>query len=103
MVTRIDGTLYADGWDECMIGHATQATAEGVRVVAVYSVSKILEKIAAEAADHDAKNGNPIGEKDFYLGEAEEFFNFNIASAYIGQGLAHPVFVNETLDIEIDS
>ena len=99
-MTRIDGTLYADGWDDCMIGHASQATPEGVRTVAVYSVNKILEKIAAEAADHDAKTGGTVSDRDFYLGEAEEFFNFNIAPAYIGQGLSHPVFVNESFDIE---
>ncbi|CAB4199054.1 hypothetical protein UFOVP1336_7 [uncultured Caudovirales phage] len=103
MTKKVTGVLYADGWDNCLIGHATQATASGVFKVAVYSAKKIIDAIASEAAEADAKNGTDVMEREYYLGEAEEFFDFNIMQAYIGLGHAHPIFLcDHEVDIEED-
>lgn len=93
-----DGVMYATGFDDCLMGHATQATPQGVVEVAVYSVDKMLEKIASDAAATDAHNGAAVMEREYYLDEALEHFNFNIMSAFMGQNMVHPVFYREPVE-----
>ena len=95
----IDGVMYANGLESCLLGHATQATPTGIQTVAVYSVDKIMNFLADQAAETDARNGTNVGEREKYLNEAEEYFSHNIECAFVGlQPTVHPVFYREPVE-----
>ena len=79
--------LTADGFDDCVVGIGQQFNTD----VVVYNRDKIIKKLAKEFKA-SAKESFPFdGEKrDFYL-EAEEYFDFNIAGAYVGVNT--PVYI----------
>lgn len=58
-------TLFADGWDDCILG---TAWSPGRPLVVVYDAELIIEKLSREMT-HE---------------EAEEYFDFNIEGAYVG-------------------
>ena len=64
--------LYCDGLQEALIGTGTRFT----HPVAVYNKQKVLE----------------ILQKDMTREEAEEYFDFNIAGAYVGEST--PIFLD---------
>ena len=64
--------LYCDGLQEALIGTGTRFT----HSVAVYDKQKVLE----------------ILQKDMTREEAEEYFDFNIAGAYVGEST--PIFLD---------
>lgn len=64
--------LYCDGLQEALIGTGTRFT----HPVAVYDKQKVLE----------------ILQKDMTREEAEEYFDFNIAGAYVGEST--PIFLD---------
>lgn len=68
-----DETLLADGMDEAIVGIAQRF---GLDPVPAYSRNKIIEILAQEMT----------------VEEAEEYFEFNIADAWVGDGT--PVFVD---------
>jgi hypothetical protein len=95
-VGHSDPILLADGWEDCIIGLGYQFN----KPLIVYSKNKVLAKLAnqfaAEAKDNlefDA-NDSYRGDRDFFL-EAEEYFDFNIQGAWLGEGT--PVFVDEDM------
>ena len=99
MVKPIDGVMYANGLESCLMGHATQATPTGVQTVAVYSVEKIINLLADNSAEADAANGTDVAEREQYLNEAEEFFSHNIECAFVGlTPTVHPVFYREPVE-----
>ncbi|MEY5134625.1 MAG: hypothetical protein RL709_320 [Pseudomonadota bacterium] len=63
--------LYCDGLEEALVGTGTRFT----HSVAVYDKQKVLE----------------ILQKDMTREEAEEYFDFNIAGAYVGEST--PIFL----------
>jgi hypothetical protein len=65
--------LYADGFDDCIIG----MTFRDDTPVVLYSSRKVIEKLA-----------NDMGEID-----AIEYFEFNVSGAYVGERT--PVFWND--------
>jgi hypothetical protein len=65
-------TLYADGLEKALIGVGTQFNKQ----IAVYSKAKVLD----------------ILQKFMSLEEAEEYFDYNIAGAYVGEHT--PVFLD---------
>ena len=65
--------LFADGYDDAILGIAER---DGVPLV-IYDVRKILQVLRSR--DHMARE------------EAEEFFEFNIAGAWIGEQT--PIFL----------
>ena len=65
--------LFADGFDDAIIG---TANAFGQRSVVAYDVEKIIKKLMKDDMTYD---------------EAREYYNFNIAGAYVGE--ATPIFV----------
>jgi len=65
--------IYADGFDDAMIGHGVSFEGECV----VYDYDKVIEILM----------------KDMTQEEAEEYFSFNIAGAYVGKNM--PVFVKK--------
>jgi hypothetical protein len=73
-----EDVLMADGYDDCIIGFTSQA---GRPSVIAYDTNKIITKLMSEGMDRD---------------EAWEFFEFNIAGAYMGEYT--PVFVTKMND-----
>lgn len=68
--------LFADGWDECILG---TAWSPGRPLLVVYDANAIIEKLAQEMSET----------------EAEEYFEFNIEGAWMGERT--PVFVRRLL------
>jgi hypothetical protein len=68
-----EGLLFADGFDEAIIGVAERI---GMEPVVAYDTNKIIEILSREMTED----------------EAVEFFEFNILGAYMGERT--PVFVN---------
>lgn len=65
LIAKLDPTiLTADGFDDCLLG----LTFRGDELVALYSAESIVAKLSQDML-HD---------------EAVEFFEFNIAGAYMG-------------------
>lgn len=65
-------TLFADGLEEALVGVGTQFN----KRIAVFSKAKVLD----------------ILQQYMTLEEAEEYFDFNIAGAYVGEYT--PVFLD---------
>jgi hypothetical protein len=64
--------LYADGFDDCILG-----TTDGAPTVVVYDAMKMIEQLV----NRDGMTSE----------EALEYFEYNIAGAYVGERT--PVFV----------
>lgn len=67
--------LKADGFDDCVIGIASRC---GTPDVIAYDVEKIILKLMLDGMERD---------------EAEEYFEFNIVGAYVGEYT--PVFIRK--------
>jgi transcriptional accessory protein Tex/SPT6 len=99
MIEKIDDVLYADGWDDCLVGHGNIFLgSDGQKVVAIYDRDKMVKKMAQEiieqeqSRDQDQEDGF-----DPYL-EADEYISFNVEGAYLQPGM--PVFA--TFDQRVD-
>ena len=68
-----DDLLFADGFDDAILGVAERI---GMEAVVAYSTPKIIEILAREMTED----------------EAIEYFEFNILGAYVGERT--PVFVS---------
>jgi hypothetical protein len=68
-----EGLLFADGFDDAIIGVAERS---GMEPVVAYDVNKIIEILARDMSED----------------EAVEYFEFNILGAYMGERT--PVFVS---------
>jgi len=73
-----ENVLKADGYDDCIIGFTHQA---GRPSVIAYDTNKIIDKLRSDGMDTE---------------EACEFFEFNIAGAYVGEYT--PVFITKMTD-----
>ena len=71
--------LFMDGFDDAILGWGTKFTSSSV----VYSKKKIIEKLC----------------KDMTLDEAFEYFDFNIAGAYVGEHT--PIILDDLAEEEI--
>lgn len=67
-----EGLLFADGFDDAILGVAERI---GMEAVVAYSTPKIIEILA----------------RDMTEDEAVEYFEFNILGAYVGERT--PIFV----------
>jgi hypothetical protein len=56
--------LFADGYDDCIIGMSFR----DAELVVLYSSDKVIEKLSEQMTEE----------------EAFEFFEFNVAGAYVG-------------------
>ena len=74
MQTKEESCIYADGFDDAMIGHGLSFEGKCV----VYDHEKVIEILM----------------KDMTREEAEEYFSFNIVGACVG-GSNMPVFVKK--------
>jgi hypothetical protein len=68
-----EGLLYADGFDDCIIG----LTYREKTPVVLYNSRKIIESLAKDMTDE----------------EALEFFEYNIEGAYVGERT--PIYWND--------
>lgn len=69
---EFEGLLFADGFDEAILGVAERI---GMEAVVAYSTPKIIEILS----------------RDMTEDEAVEYFEFNILGAYVGERT--PIFV----------
>jgi hypothetical protein len=68
-----EGLLFADGFDEAIIGVAERI---GMEAVVAYDIDKIIEILSRDMTEE----------------EAIEYFDFNIIGAYVGERT--PIYVN---------
>jgi hypothetical protein len=73
-----DDAMTADGFDAAIIGYGTQFN----KPVVVYSRDRVISILMADGMTED---------------EAEEFFEFNIAGAYVGE--TTPVYLREVAHV----
>jgi hypothetical protein len=80
----MEETLYADGYEDCIIGHFTRC---GKPTVIVYDADKCIQKLI----DRDGMSYE----------EAVEFFEFNVVGAWVGEGT--PAFMYQFSDQGYDT
>lgn len=90
-VEQIDGVLYADGWDSCLVGHGLTFTSKGIQQVAIYDRDLMVENLANDFLDSCVAENSHSDECDHYT-EADEFISFNVEGAYLQEGM--PVYAN---------
>jgi hypothetical protein len=102
MVEKIEDVLYADGWDDCLVGHGNIFHgSDGPKTVAIYDRDKMVKKMAQEiieqeqSRDQDQEDGF-----DPYL-EADEYISFNVEGAYTQPGM--PVFAIFDQQVDFDN
>ena len=91
----------ADGFDECIVGIGQQFTEGGQVYIFIYSKKAIIESIANDIVKEINNRVNTSDEERAELAQsayddAAEYFDYNIAGAYIGRGM--PVFLEDTYD-----
>lgn len=96
-VEKVEDVLYADGWDDCLVGHGNIFHgSDGQKTVAIYDRDKMVARLAKEIIE-EAKDKPKDEFWDAYL-EADEYISFNVEGAYIQPGM--PVFA--TFDQQVD-
>lgn len=91
----------ADGFDECIIGVGQQFTEGGQVYIFIYSKKAIIESIANDIVKEINNRVNTSDDERAELAQsayddAVEYFDYNIAGAYIGRGM--PVFLEDTYE-----
>jgi hypothetical protein len=91
----------ADGFDDCIVGVGQQFTEGGQVYIFIYSKKAIIETIANDIVKEIHNRVNTSDEERAELSksaydDAVEFFDYNIAGAYIGRGM--PVFLEDTYE-----
>lgn len=88
---KIEGVLYADGWEDCLLGHGTIFHgSDGPLTVAIYDRTQMVLKLAKEFMEDEQESMNSSGEERDYYSEADEYISFNVEGAYIQPGM--PVY-----------
>lgn len=98
VIEKEEDVLYADGWDDCLVGHGTIFHgSDGQKLVAIYDRNKMTARLAKEFMDDAIASGefqkdvDEGYERDFWS-EADEYISFNVEGAFIQAGM--PVFAN---------
>jgi hypothetical protein len=91
MIEKVEDVLYADGWEECLVGHGTIFHgSDGPKIIAIYDRNKMVKKMAEEIIEQEQGRDQDQEEGfDPYL-EADEYISFNVEGAFIQPGM--PVF-----------
>lgn len=101
VVEKIEDVLYADGWDDCLVGHGNIFHgSDGQKTVAIYDRNKMVARMAKEMMDDHIKVGSRVEEmeEENFWSEADEYISFNVEGAFIQPGM--PVFA--TFDQQVD-
>lgn len=89
MIEKVDDVLYADGWEDCLVGHGNIFHgSDGQKIVAIYDRDKMVEKLAKEIIE-ESKDKPQDEFFDPYL-EADEYISFNVEGSFVQAGM--PVF-----------
>lgn len=88
----------ADGFDDAIIGVGQQFTEGGLVYIYIYSKKSMLDIIADDIVKEINNRVNTSDEERAELAkdawdQALEYFEYNIAGAYIGRGM--PVFLED--------
>ena len=78
---RDDGPLKVDGFNDCIIGLASRC---GKQDLVAYDVQKMIDQMQKQDGMTEE--------------EAWDFYSFNIAGAWMGEGT--PIFVDPGVDLE---
>jgi hypothetical protein len=91
-IEKMEDVVYADGWDNCLIGHGTIFHgSDGPKVVAIYDRNKILQTLLDDFIQTcEANHPGDTHETCYHFEEADEYISFNIEGAYLSPGM--PVF-----------
>lgn len=89
----------ADGFDNAIIGVGQQFTEGGLVYIYIYSKKAMLDIVADDIVKEINNRVNTSDEERAELSkdaweQALEYFEYNIAGAYIGRGM--PVFLEDT-------
>ena len=89
VIEKIDDVLYADGWEDCLVGHGTIFHgSDGPKLVAIYDRHRMTARLAKEFMDDAIASGefkadvDDGSERDFWS-EADEYISFNVEGAFI--------------------
>jgi hypothetical protein len=102
-IEQRDDVLYADGWEDCLVGHGTIFHgSDGQMIVAIYDRNKILQRLFDDIVSTcETNNPGDTHGGCFHLEEADEYIAFNIEGGFIKPGM--PVFASfEAQPIIID-
>lgn len=100
VVEKIDDVLYADGWEDCLVGHGSIFHgSDGPKIVAIYDRTKMVARMAKEMKEDQVNSGEPESEEDNFWSEADEYISFNVEGAFIQPGM--PVFASFSTSVEV--
>lgn len=100
VVEKIDDVLYADGWEDCLVGHGNIFHgSDGPKIVAIYDRTKMVARMAKEMKEDQVNSGEPEAEEDNFWSDADEYISFNVEGAFIQPGM--PVFASFSTDVEV--
>jgi len=110
VIEQIDDVLYADGWEDCLVGHGNIFHgSDGPLIVAIYDRNKILKRIMDDVIETcNANNPGDTHENCFHYEEADEYISFNMEGAFLKPGMpvyasfqAHPGVISDwSIEIE---
>lgn len=95
VIEKQDDVLYADGWEDCLVGHGSIFHgSDGPKTVAIYDRNKMVARMAKEMMDDHIKVGSRVEEmeEENFWSEADEYISFNVEGAFIQAGM--PVFAD---------
>jgi|694.fasta_scaffold02064_39 hypothetical protein len=105
-IEQREDVLYADGWEDCLVGHGTIFHgSDGQMIVAIYDRNKILQRLFDDfVSTCEANNPGDTHEGCFHIEEADEYISFNIEGGFIKPGMpvfasfeAQPIVINESV------
>ena len=97
---KIDDVLYADGWEDCLVGHGNIFHgSDGPKIVAIYDRTKMVARMAKEMKEDQVNSGEPESDEDNFWSEADEYISFNVEGAFIQPGM--PVFASFSTGVEV--
>jgi hypothetical protein len=102
VIEKIDDVLYADGWEDCLVGHGNIFHgSDGPKIVAIYDRTKMVARMAKEMMNDHIEVGSRTEEMDEnnFWSEADEYISFNVEGAFIQPGM--PVFASFSTSVEV--
>jgi hypothetical protein len=100
VIEKIDDVLYADGWEDCLVGHGNIFHgSDGPKIVAIYDRTKMVARMAKEMKEDQVNSGEPESDEDNFWSEADEYISFNVEGAFIQPGM--PVFASFSTGVEV--
>ncbi len=101
-IEQIEGVIYADGWEDCLVGHGNIFHgSDGPKVVAIYDRTKMVERLGRDFEDTCEANNGPLHEECDHIGEADEYISYNVEGAFFKTGMpVYASFQAPTINVE---